>query len=273
MNGRQNRESGRLMLISPELVFYAGLLGRPRKRSSGGYNIYAAMGGHLRIAMDRSEMVGQLAIVPPYVPHSVESKNPFIICLVIEPETVEPAAMDNLSAIIRGPAGPDLASRIRAAYEKLQLRERRFSFTTQEFDHLFFGEILLDRKIDHRIRCAITRLNDFSGRKMSAADCAVAASLSPSRFLHLFKEQTGVSFRAFRAWKRARHLLHFVNEDINLAHLAQDIGYPDSTHFSHSIRKFYGLQPRAIFSGSRDLAIYRCGSDVTDSTDLRQGRP
>ena len=92
---------------------------------------------------------------------------------------------------------------------------------------------------------------------MTAASCAAEAGLSPSRFLHLFKEQTGISFRAFRAWKRARHLLHFANQDINLAHLAQDIGYPDSTHFSHSIRRFYGLKPRAIFSGSRDLAIYR----------------
>ena len=69
-------------------------------------------------------------------------------------------------------------------------------------------------------------LNDFSGSKMTAVDYAASVNLSPSRFLHLFKEQTGISFRAFRAWKRARHLLHFVNEDINLAHLAQDIGYP-----------------------------------------------
>jgi AraC-like DNA-binding protein len=70
-------------------------------------------------------------------------------------------------------------------------------------------------------------------------------------------QETGISFRAFRAWKRARHLLHFANQNLNLAHLAQDIGYPDSMHFSHSIRRFYGLKPRAIFSGSRDLAIYR----------------
>jgi len=34
--------------------------------------------------------------------------------------------------------------------------------------------------------------------------------------------------------------LHFANQNLNLAHLAQDIGYPDSTHFSHSIRRFYG---------------------------------
>jgi AraC-like DNA-binding protein len=101
---------------------------------------------------------------------------------------------------------------------------------------------------------------------VTATACAAQAGLSTSRFLHLFKQETGISFRAFRAWKRARHLLHFANQDLNLAHLAQDIGYPDSTHFSHSIRRFYGLKPRAIFSGSRDLAIYRSGgAELSDS--------
>ena len=168
---------------------------------------------------------------------------------------------------------PEQFERIRDAYETLRLGERCGGFTTADFDQLCFGENLPDRNIDGRIRCAAAKLNDFSGVKMTAADCAASVSLSPSRFLHLFKEQTGVSFRAFRAWKRARHLLHFVNEDINLAHLAQDIGYPDSTHFSHSIRRFYGLQPRAIFSGSRDLAIYRSDPAVLDSAGFRQGRP
>jgi AraC-like DNA-binding protein len=273
MNDRDRRESGRLMLISPERVFYAGLLGRPRKRSSGGFNIYAAMQGSLKITGGKSEVVGEVAVVSPYVQHSVESEHPSIICLVIEPETVEPSAMDDLSARISGPGAPEFARRIRNAYDALRLRERRGGFTTRQFDQLFFGESLPDRNIDQRIRRSAARLNDFSGVKMTAADCAASAGLSPSRFLHLFKEQTGVSFRAFRAWKRARHLLHFVNEDINLAHLAQDIGYPDSTHFSHSIRRFYGLQPRAIFSGSRDLAIYRSDPGVLDSAGFRQGRP
>jgi AraC-like DNA-binding protein len=273
MNDRDRRESGRLMLISPERVFYAGLLGRPRKRTSGGTNIYAAMAGNLKITEGRSERVGEVVLVPPYRAHSVESQHACIICLVIEPETVEPAAMDGVNREICGPGLPSIARRIRAAYEGLRRRERRGGFTTPEFDRLFFGEPLAERNIDQRIKRAAARLNDFSGTKVTAADCAEAVNLSPSRFLHLFKEQTGVSFRAFRAWKRARHLLHFVNEDINLAHLAQDIGYPDSTHFSHSIRRFYGLQPRAIFSGSRDLAIYRSDPGVRDSAGFRQGRP
>jgi AraC-like DNA-binding protein len=269
----KGQQSGHLMLISPERVLYAGLLGRPRKRTSGGYNVYAVMRGSLKITEDKSELVGELGLVPPYVPHSVESEHPCIICLVIEPETVEPSAMEDLSARIAGTEAPDIAQRIRAAYETLRLQQGRGGFTTGEFDRLCFGEALLGRNMDHRITRSAAKLNDFSGSKLTAADCAASAGLSPSRFLHLFKEQTGVSFRAFRAWKRARHLLHFANQNINLAHLAQDIGYPDSTHFSHSIRRFYGLKPRAIFLGSRDLAIYRSDPGVLDSADIRHGRP
>jgi AraC-like DNA-binding protein len=273
MSDRDRRESGRLMLISPDRVFYAGLLGRPRKRTSGGFNIYVAMRGSLKITEGKSELIGGLAVVPPYVPHSVESEHPSIICLVIEPETVEPSAMEDLSARIGGADAPDIAQRIRFAYETLRLQQGRRGFTTGEFDQLCFGEALPDRKLDRRIKRSAAKLNDFSGSKMTAADCAASAGLSPSRFLHLFKEQTGVSFRAFRAWKRARHLLHFANQNINLAHLAQDIGYPDSTHFSHSIRRFYGLNPRAIFLGSRDLAIYQSEPGVPDNASLRRGWP
>jgi AraC-like DNA-binding protein len=177
-----------------------------------------------------------------------------------------------LSARTAGADAPAIVRRIRGAYETLRLRGRGGGFTTSQFDQMSFGEGLPQRNIDRRIRSAAAALNDFSRSKMTAADCAASVNLSPSRFLHLFKEQTGVSFRAFRAWKRARHLLHFVNEDINLAHLAQDIGYPDSTHFSHSIRRFYGLQPRAIFLGSRDLAIYRSDPAGLPSAGFRQGR-
>src|SRR6185437_14408067 len=34
------QKSGHLMLITPERVFYAGLLGRPRQRCSGAFHIY-----------------------------------------------------------------------------------------------------------------------------------------------------------------------------------------------------------------------------------------
>ena len=165
--------------------------------------------------------------------------------------------MTSRAPVRAGP--PSFATAFVRPIDHLRRAARRDEVTSAELDLLCFGEALPRRALDPRVVKAIAQIGRFSGEPVTAESCAVEVGLSPSRFLHLFKEETGISFRSFRAWKRARHLLHFANQDLNLAHLAQDIGYPDSTHFSHSIRRFYGLKPRAIFSGSRDLAIY--GSD------------
>jgi AraC-like DNA-binding protein len=253
----QSRTSGHLMLISPERVFYAGLHGRPRKRISGGLNIYVALDGVLTVDDGTQSITGSVVAVQPYVKHNVMSDALSVVCIVIEPETISPQAARALTARCSGSHAERFAASIQAIYCHLRQSAHLNNFSTADFDRLMFGSVLEPRQLDRRIRRALVSLSDGSGARMTASDCASLAGVSPSRFLHLFKDETGLSFRAVRAWKRARHLLHFVNEDLNLAHLAQQIGYPDSTHFSHSIRRFYGLKPRAIFSGSRDLAIYR----------------
>ena len=263
------RKSGHLMLITPERVFYAGLLGRPRQRCSGGFNIYVALEGGLWLTTaDGRESHGEMVALLPNIRHTIASDYRSVLSIVIEPESVRPGVLEDFAKRLAGPEGEAFIRRIRAAY--LELREHRAGeFSSAEFDTLCLGEALPQRELDPRVARAILQIGKFSGEPVTAASCAAEAGLSASRFLHLFKEETGISFRSFRAWKRARHLLHFANQDINLAHLAQDIGYPDSTHFSHSIRRFYGLKPRAIFSGSRDLAIYshrRVGADHSGLT-------
>jgi AraC-like DNA-binding protein len=260
MDEAKGHESGHLMLITPERVFYAGLLGRPRERCPGALHVYVSIEGGLRLTTgDGHERCSELFAVPPNLRHTITSDFRSAICLVIEPESVDAGTFDALAARLSGPEGRLVACRIRAAYDELRDRQHRDGITSAELDVMCFGEVLPPRALDPRVVRSIAQIDTFSGGPVTAASCAAAAGLSSSRFLHLFKQQTGISFRAFRAWKRARHLLHFANQNINLAHLAQDIGYPDSTHFSHSIRRFYGLKPRAIFSGSRDLAIYRSG--------------
>jgi AraC-like DNA-binding protein len=256
----KGRESGHLMLITPERVFYAGLLGRPRERCPGAFHVYVAIQGDLRLtAGDSHESCSEIVVVPPNVRHTIASDYRSAICLVIEPESVRAGAFEQLATRLSGSEGPLFARRIREAYGELRHRQGGDDICSAEFDFMCFGEALVRRALDPRVARSMLQIGKFCGEPVTAASCAAEAGLSPSRFLHLFKEETGISFRSFRAWKRARHLLHFANQDINLAHLAQDIGYPDSTHFSHSIRRFYGLMPRAIFSGSRDLAIYRSG--------------
>ena len=254
-----SRDSGHFMLITPQRVFYAGLLGRPRQRCSGGFHVYVALTGSLRLMVDGAEpRSGELLAVPPNQRHTIESDYRSVLIVLIEPEYMPQGALDRFANRLAAESAV-FARYIRAAYQELSLRPLSGEITSAVFDRMCFGDALPERPLDPRVIKAIALINRFSGEPVTAESCAAAVGLSTSRFLHLFKEETDISFRAFRAWKRARHLLNFANRDLNLAHLAQDIGYPDSTHFSHSIRRFYGMKPRAIFAGLRDLAIYRSG--------------
>jgi AraC-like DNA-binding protein len=264
MDASSRRESGHLMLITPDRVFYAGLLGRPRQRCSGAFHVYVALAGKLRLTPEGGEMCeGELLLVQPNRQHTIESDYRTVVVVTIEPESVPPGTLDRLANRLAKDAAASVR-RIRAAYEELLQRPLSGCITSASFDCRCFDEALPQRTLDPRVVKAMALISRFSGEPATAESCAAAVGLSTSRFLHLFKDETDISFRSFRAWKRARHLLNFANQDLNLAHLAQDIGYPDSTHFSHSIRRFYGLKPRAIFSGSRDLAIYRSGEAAPD---------
>ena len=95
MNDSARRESGHLMLITPERVFYAGLLGRPRQRCPGAFHVYVSIEAGLWLTTaDGRESYGELAVVPPNVRHTIASDYRSAICLVIEPESVRAGAFE-----------------------------------------------------------------------------------------------------------------------------------------------------------------------------------
>jgi len=249
--------SDRLMWITPDRVFYVGLLGAPSVRTMGAVIAYVAFEGEIRIRIDGGEwQATQLAVVPPYVPHQVTSESRQIQVVKLEAEAVDLAALP-MPMNGRGAVdAPWFVERVRRCRRELCARGKDVNLQALDFDRIFFDQPIAPRRIDHRIQAVIEGIKRDPSAPSSAEDCAEAVHLSFSRFLHLFKQELGVPFRSFRTWKRARSLLHYVNRDSNLAHVALDTGYPDSTHFSHSIRQVYGLKPKDIFAGSRRLAIY-----------------
>lgn len=251
--------SGRVMWLSSERVLYAGLLGQPSQRTLGAITLYAALAAPVRISIDGGPwQSSNLALVQPYVPHRVACDGRLICDLLIEPETVD---MPRLPSFLRQSSGPlndaEVLARVRAAHARLcRTREAREP-AAFDFDEQLFGSPLPARPVDARIATVLAELKRDPAQPLTAQDCADAAQLSFSRFLHLFKQETGVPFRVLRGWKRARSLLQYVGGEANLLQVALAAGYPDSTHFSHSIRQVYGLQPRQIFAGSRRLALLR----------------
>src|SRR5665647_985060 len=129
------RESGHLMLITPERVFYAGLLGRPRQRCSGAFHVYVAIEGGLRLAVEGAgESYGELAVVPPNMRHTIASDYRSVICVLIEPETVGVGAFDELAGRLSGAERQFFVDRIRAAYKQLLQRQCGDDIVSAAFD-------------------------------------------------------------------------------------------------------------------------------------------
>jgi AraC-like DNA-binding protein len=247
----------RLMWITPDRLFYIGLLGAPSVRTMGSVIVYVAVEGDISVSIEGGEwQAGQLAVVHPYVRHQVQSQTRLINVIQLEAETVDLAMLPEpllRSGIVDAPAFVD---RVRARKRELCAKGDDVDLMTFDFDKMFFGKTPSTRSIDGRILAVMETIKRHPSAPASAEECAEMAHLSVSRFLHLFTQEVGVAFRSFRTWKRARSLLHYVNRDSNLAYIALETGYADSTHFSHSIRQVFGLKPKDIFAGSRRLAVY-----------------
>ncbi len=247
-----------LMWLNEDRVVYIGLIGAPSVRTFGAHSVYVSLTLPHHISIDRGPWrTTHLSAVAPNVPHRIVGDERMIGSLLVESDTVALAAMPTfMRAGIGAVSEPALLLRIRAELARFQ-SSGRLELCTDRFDEAFFGERLSPRSIDRRIGQVIMRIKREPNEPHSADDCAALIHVSVSRLLHLFKAEVGVPFRSFRTWQRARSVLYYVTQRASLATIALDAGYPDSTHFSHSVRSVYGLTPKLIFAGCRRLDLYR----------------
>ena len=255
---RRASSAERVMWITLDRVFYAGLLGTPSARNLGAISLYIALESPVHLSVKGGGwQTGHVALVQPYLVHQVACDARHILCIHVEPESVDLARLPPLlqqgSGIV---ACEDIRARAQRCHAALIDNGRRPDAPMPDFDELVFGHGLPARSMDPRIAQVLDSIRSDPSNQALAQDCADQVNLSFSRFLHLFKSEVGTSFRSFRSWKRARSLLHYVvDQESSLTDVALEAGYPDSTHFSHSIRQVYGLKPKDIFAGSRKLRV------------------
>lgn len=250
---------GSTMLLGGDRIFYTGPLRRSMKaRNLGAISIYAAPEAEFDICIgDGARQSCRIIAVPAYVAHRIVPPRGPIWNLLIEPESVPAEAIEALMALCNGRERDTTLSRLRKAERQLSHDPRAAGFTTAEFDALFLGMTLPQRLLDTRIIEVLRALREEpNDAALSAEACADSVGLSVSRLCHLFRENTGVPFRSCRMWKRARRFLDQATGDASLTDVALGLGYPDSSHFSHSIRRTFGMQPGAIRAGARDLIVW-----------------
>ncbi len=145
-------------------------------------------------------------LIRPHHRHQFDGCGKSIAQIFVEPETVigrgllerrAAAAMNELPADTVEALVAPLRAGFAASASNDQLIE-----AGQRALALLTGSLPASSPVDPRIARAIEHVRARMGGPVSLAEAAAVAHLSPSRFRHLFAEQTGMAFRPYLLWAR-----------------------------------------------------------------------
>jgi AraC family transcriptional regulator of arabinose operon len=118
------------------------------------------------------------------------------------------------------------------------------------------GDALEAARLDPRIVAALQVVTGDLAANHDASSLAKTTGLSPSRFMHLFRQELGIPLRrAIRTLRlqQAAMLLAYGSEPVGT--IADEVGFSSIYVFSGEFRRVYGLSPRAYREESRTLEL------------------
>ena len=97
---------------------------------------------------------------------------------------------------------------------------------------------------DARIKAALILIGNSIAGGVNASGIASSVGLSRSRFEHLFKAQTGSSFRvAVKAMRLATARTLLADPRLRIKEVAGQCGYAATSHLSREFKREFGITP------------------------------
>ena len=193
------------------------------------------------------------AIVPSRQPHSLDvTAVPFNVVLFVEPETREGRALaerwlsDGAGIVpvpesVIGPSRDALFAAWLGQREATAVRSAAWGVI-----RALTGGTEPSVVADDRILRAIAYVNANIAASPSLEEVAEEACLSPSRFRHLFVEQTGMALRPYMLWRRLVKVFDLLMTGESLSTAAHLAGFADAAHLTRTCRRMFGVPPSAL---------------------------
>lgn len=247
--------SGRVYFWQSGSLWIGQGQGRSEWHEHHAHQIALALEGGFRFRIDRTGpwQTFEAAIVPSHCPHEFELDGATVAHLFVEPESNEGRALSSRFGTLGLSPLPQPAAR-RAADRLLEaLRGDRDAHTMRSLAReslALLAQTASDTPApqagDPRLQRALTHICSRVRTPVSLADAAAAAALSPSRFRHLFVQETGTSFRAYVLWLRINVAIEAAMAGASWTDAAHEAGFADSAHLTRTHRRMFGIEPTAI---------------------------
>ena len=251
MNHRPSA-SGRIYVWQTGSLWIGRSQGRIDWHSHHAIQVAIGLGGTVRLRSrdDAAAIAFAGAIIPSQREHQFESGDGMVANVFVEPETVVGRALTARYArgIERLPESEQRASEqlFQDALAAGSTREGLVKAARDAVD-LLAGTTAPAQAVDPRILKAIEFIRDHLDAPLSLESVAAVATLSPSRFRHLFVQETGASFRAYVLWTRLNAGLVTVMAGRSWTEAAHEAGFTDSSHLNRTFNRMFGLNPSAVF--------------------------
>ena len=190
-------------------------------------------------------------MIPSRQPHAMDSTVvPYSAVLLIEPETREGRALaarfgdGGITAIPREMLR-DAGDALFAAWHARRPNDA-IAAAARTVIATLTGGVQPATTSDERILRAIAHINTHLEDKLTLEDVAEVACLSPSRFRHLFVEQTGMALRPYILWRRFLQVWSHMAMGHSVSAAAHAAGFADAAHLSRTSRRIFGFPPSAL---------------------------
>lgn len=183
------------------------------------------------------------AIIQSKIPHHIErSENSRMIVFLIDETSKLSRALDEF--YLNGEA--EVA--IPLSLENRVIEKISQGISLEEIDHFIIGELVSDKERQYppsesRIVEAMKMIEEIESIEPDIYDLmAKGAFLSKSRFLHLFKEETGIDLKNYLLIKKLEKTYYYVTKmKMNITDAAIKAGFSSASHFSSACKKHYGI--------------------------------
>ncbi len=197
-----------------------------------------------------------LAIVPSQQPHGMNGASiQYGAVIFVEPETregrvlTERCTSDGITSADRAliaPVVPELLSAVLDRRGRVAIVD-----VARRLVQALTGDSKPSMVSDERVMRAVAYINSNLAKPITLEQVAAVAHLSPSRFRHLFAEQTGTGLRPYILWRRFVSVWEHTMRGDSLSTAAHAAGFADSAHLTRTCRRMMGIPPSLLdVSGS-----------------------
>jgi AraC family transcriptional regulator len=195
---------------------------------------------------------GRVVVVGPDVMHQLEGGDTTLALAYIDPEAdaalrLRAAGYERVATVPLDPLAEflqplsDVLRDDAAADEVARLVERMVEALAPA--------PALRRLPDRRILRAVRELREQVDVPPTAPAMAARLGLSASRFVHVFRDTTGIPYRRYLLWLRLITAVGAMARSRSLTEVAHAAGFADSAHMSRTFRRMFGIAPSALQRG------------------------